>query len=47
VLNIILGGKKERKEKKVNHSLYRSISSPESSRRLRLPDFETIGTWSW
>jgi len=22
-------------------------TSPESSRRLRLPDFKTIGTWMW
>jgi len=22
-------------------------TDPESSRRLRLPDFKTIGTWKW
>jgi hypothetical protein len=30
--------------KKVKQSLYRLIAGPEYSRRLRLPDFETIGT---
>jgi hypothetical protein len=30
--------------KKVNQSLYRPIAGPEGSRRLKLPDFETIGT---
>jgi hypothetical protein len=29
---------------KVKQSLYRPIVSPEGSRRLRLPDIETIGT---
>jgi hypothetical protein len=24
-----------------------ALTGPEGSRRLRLPDFETIGTWSW
>ena len=29
---------------KVKQSLYRPITGPEGSRRLRLPDFETIGS---
>jgi hypothetical protein len=28
---------------KIKHPLYGSIRGPEGSRRLRLPDFETIG----
>jgi hypothetical protein len=29
---------------KLKHSLYRLITGPEASRRLGLPDFETVGT---
>jgi len=29
---------------KVKQSLYRHVTDPEGSRRLRLPDFETIDT---
>jgi len=29
---------------KVKQSLYRHIEDPEGSRRLRLPDFETVDT---
>jgi hypothetical protein len=28
---------------KVQRSLYRPITRPEGSRRLRIPDFETVG----
>ena len=31
---------------KVKQSLYRHITGPEGYRKLRLPDFETIDTWS-
>jgi hypothetical protein len=29
----------------VKQSLYRPIAEPDGARRLRLPDFKTIGTW--
>jgi hypothetical protein len=29
---------------KVKQSLYRPITGPDGSRRLRLPEFQTIGT---
>ena len=31
----------------IKQFLHRPITSPEGSRRLRLPDFETVGTWRW
>jgi hypothetical protein len=34
-------------EVKVQQSLYRPILGPGCTRKLRLPDFETIGTWRW
>jgi len=27
--------------------LYRPITGPEGSRRLRLPDFKSVSTWKW
>ena len=32
---------------RVKQSRYRSGQTQEGSRRLRLPDFKTIGTWRW
>jgi len=32
---------------KLKQSLYRPIIGPEVSRRLGLPDFETVCTWRW
>ena len=32
---------------KVKQSHYRAWTGPEGSRRSRLPDFKTIGTWRW
>jgi hypothetical protein len=32
---------------KVKLSLYRPIQGLGGSRRMRLPDFETVGTWRW
>jgi len=32
---------------KQKESLYSPFTGPEGSRRFRLPDFETIGTWRW
>jgi hypothetical protein len=32
---------------KVKESLYRPVTGPEGSRRMKLPDFETIGTSRW
>jgi hypothetical protein len=32
---------------KGKQSLYRTILGPERSRKLRLPDFETVSTWRW
>jgi len=34
---------KKVKVKKIQQSLYRPTTGPEGSRRLRLPDFQTIG----
>jgi len=30
----------------IQQTLHWPITGPEGSRRLRLPDFKTIGTWS-
>ena len=36
-----------RESQKANEPMYTHIRGPEISRRLWLPDFETIGTWGW
>jgi len=38
--------KKEKKKKKKAIPL-QAWTGPEDSRRMRLPDFKTIGTWKW